>query len=227
MSVYDLQGRPYRPELPSALPLFPLREAILLPRGRLPLNIFEPRYLAMTEHALAHGRLIGMVRPRHEDDVNPVLYEVGCAGRITSFMETDDGRYLITLSGLSRFRIETDDLTDEGFRMGRVDWGGFDIDRHPDPEENPALRESLLEHLMDYLDEVGLKADWESIEGASAETLINSVAMACPFAPDEKQAILEARSLYDRGETLIALMQMAIAEQRGDADPDERASRLQ
>ena len=229
MSPYDDDDEARGPQgtldLPDRLPLFPLRDAVLLPRARLPLNVFEPRYVAMVEHALAHGRLIGMARPRFDDDVNPPLYEVGCAGRITSFMETDDGRFLLTLTGVSRFCLETDDLTDQGFRMGRVDWHAYTMDRYPDPEETPTLRERILELLMDYLDEVGLKADWDSIEGASAETLINSVAMSCPFEAEEKQAILEARTLYDRGEALIALMQMGIAEHRGEAD--ERVERLQ
>ena len=212
-------------QLPDTLPLFPLREAILLPRGRLPLNVFEPRYLAMTDRALARGRLIGMVRPRHDDDAHPTLYEVGCAGRITSFMETDDGRYILNLTGVSRFCLEDDALTEGGYREGRVGWGRFAMDRHPDPEETPALRERVLEVLMDYLEEVGLKADWDSIEGASAETIINSVAMSCPFEPDEKQAILEAPDLYRRGETLVALMQMAVADSRADAA--ERVERMQ
>ena len=213
-------------KLPDTLPLFPLRDAILLPRGRLPLNVFEPRYLAMTDRALAAGRLIGMVRPRHEDDTHPTLYEVGCAGRITSFMETDDGRYILNLTGVSRFCLETDDLAEGGYRVGEVSWSRFAMDQHPDPEESPALRERVLEVLMDYLEEVGLKADWDSIEGASAETIINSVAMACPFEPDEKQAILEAPGLHQRGETLVALMQMAVADQRADRD-DDRVERLQ
>lgn len=213
-------------QLPDTLPIFPLREAILLPRGRLPLNVFEPRYLAMTDHALAHGRLIGMVRPRYDDDVNPRLYEVGCAGRITSFMETDDGRYIVSLTGVSRFCVQSDDMTEKGYREAEVSWSRFAMDQHPDPEESPALRERVLEVLMDYLDEVGLKADWDSIEGASAETIINSVAMACPFEAEEKQAILEAPGLHHRGETLVALMQMAIAEQRRD-DEGERVERLQ
>lgn len=225
MSPYDDDAARGADDLPGELPLFPLREAVLLPRARLPLNIFEPRYVAMVEHALAHGRLIGMTRPRFDDDVNPPLYEIGCAGRITSFMETDDGRFLLTLTGMSRFCLETDDLTDQGFRMGQVDWHAYAMDRYPDPEETPALRERILELLMDYLDEVGLKADWDSIEGASAETLINSVAMSCPFEAEEKQAILEARTLFDRGETLITLMQMGIAESRGDTD--DRTERLQ
>ena len=231
MSPYDDEDRAagtLPDALPDTLPLFPLREAVLLPRARLPLNVFEPRYLAMVEHALANGRMIGMARPRFDDDVNPPLYEVGCAGRITSFMETDDGRFLLTLTGVSRFCLETDDLADGGFRLGRVDWHAYAMDRYPDPEETPALRERILELLMDYLDEVGLKADWDSIEGASAETLINSVAMSCPFEAEEKQAMLEARTLYDRGEALIALMQMGIAERRGaEGRDDDRVERLQ
>ena len=227
----DQGGRGARtPSFPERLPIFPLRDAVLLPRARLPLNIFEPRYLAMVDRALCTDRMIGMVRPRHEDDVNPALYEVGCAGRITSFMETEDGRYILTLTGVSRFKVERDELTEGGFRVAEADWHAHAMDAYPDPEECPALRERVLELLMDYLSEVGLKADWDSIEGASAETLINSVSMSCPFEPDEKQAILEARTLYDRGETLIALMQMAIAAQAGDPDEDgqdRRAARMQ
>lgn len=212
--------------LPGRLPIFPLRGAILLPRAQLPLNIFEPRYLAMTDRALGNQRLIGMTRPRWDEDVNPSVYDVGCAGRITSFMETGDGRYLITLTGISRFRITSEDLVDSGFREAEVDWSPFSFDLHHDPEENPQLRDRVIELLMRYLEEVGLRADWESIEGASAETIINSVAMSCPFEPDEKQAILEAPTTEDRGETLIALMEMAIARKNQDLD-DDSAERLQ
>ena len=209
-----------RTTLPTDIAVFPLRGAILLPRAQLPLNIFEPRYLAMTDYALGHGRLIGMVRPRYEDDVNPVLYDVGCAGRITSFMETGDGRFLLTLTGLSRFRILREQLHDGGFRIAEVDWSSFVADLQPEPRENAALREKVIELLMRYLEEVGLKADWDSIEGASAETIINSVSMSCPFDPDERQAILEAPTLSQRGETLIALMEMAIAHKSHDSDDD-------
>lgn len=212
--------------LPGEIPIFPLRSAMLLPRAQLPLNIFEPRYLAMTEHALCTGRHIGMVRPRHEDDVNPTLYDVGCAGRITSFMETGDGRFLLTLTGISRFRLTADTLHDEGFRIGEVDWSSFTLDRYQEPAENPHLREQVIELLMRYLEEVGLRADWDSIEGASAETIINSVAMSCPFEPDERQAIVEAHTIEARGETLIALMEMSIAQKRQDID-DEGGERLQ
>ncbi|MEM9838956.1 MAG: LON peptidase substrate-binding domain-containing protein [Pseudomonadota bacterium] len=206
--------------LPGDIPIFPLRSAILLPRAILPLNIFEPRYLAMTEAALGNGRLIGMVRPRHEDDVNPTLYDVGCAGRITSFTETGDGRFLLTLTGVSRFRIVNEGLTDGGFRLAEVDWSGFTADVHLEPEENEHLRDRVIELLMRYLDNVGLKADWDSIEGASAETIINSVSMSCPFEPDEKQAILETMTIEQRGETLIALMEMAIATKGTELDED-------
>ncbi|MEM6913106.1 MAG: LON peptidase substrate-binding domain-containing protein, partial [Pseudomonadota bacterium] len=184
------------------------------------------RYLAMTDHALQSSRLIGMTRPKFDDDVNPPLYDIGCAGRITSFMETGDGRYLITLTGVSRFRVLSDELTGDGFRVAQVDWGAFAPDIHPDPEESPRLREHVIELLMRYLEEVGLQADWDSIEGASAETIINSVAMSCPFAPDEKQAILEAKTIDDRGQTLIALMEMAIAHRGSEFDDDSR-ERLQ
>lgn len=212
--------------LPGEIPIFPLRGAILLPRAHLPLNIFEPRYLAMTEASLSMGRLIGMVRPRHEDDVNPTLYDVGCAGRITSFTETGDGRFLLTLTGLSRFRIVSEHLTDGGFRLAEVDWSGFTTDIQQEPQENQHLRDRVIELLMRYLEDVGLKADWDSIEGASAETIINSVAMSCPFEPDEKQAILEAMTIEHRGETLIALMEMAIASNTQDLD-DDGSERMQ
>lgn len=210
---------------PDQIPLFPLRGAVLLPRCRLPLNIFEPRYLAMTEHALGHGRLIGMVRPRHDDDVNPPLYAIGCAGRITSFAETDDGRFLITLTGVSRFRLTNEALNEGGFRVGKVDWMAFLRDRTELAGESPHLRERLLELLMQYLDEVGLSADWESIEGASAETIVNSVTMACPFEADEKQMLLEADTLDERAEALIALMEIAVADHRRAAS--ERETRMQ
>ncbi|ADM08825.1 hypothetical protein PB2503_03752 [Parvularcula bermudensis HTCC2503] len=202
----------YEGRLPETIALFPLRSAVLLPRARLPLNIFEPRYLAMTDYALGHQRLVGMIRPRFDDDVSPPLYSVGCAGRIISFSETGDGRYLIELTGVSRFRLIEDAQDDRGFRKGVVDWQPFVADRHDPQEEDPALRERVLELLVRFLDGVGLSADWDTIEGASAETIVNSVSMTCPFEPDEKQALLEAEGLRQRAETLIALMEMAVAD---------------
>lgn len=212
--------------LPTQIPLFPLRGAVLLPRGRLPLNIFEPRYLAMTEFSLAQGRVIGMIRPRFEDDINPPLYDVGCAGKVTSFAETDDGRYLITLTGLMRFRLKSDQLVDGGFRLGDVSWSEFTGDLEDHQPECPQMKDQVVELLVDYLSEVGLSVDWDSIEGASAETIVNSVAMSCPFEPDEKQALLEAPTLDDRAKTLIAMMQMAVAHSRHNAG-EQRQEPLQ
>lgn len=206
--------------LPRDLALFPLRSAILLPRGRMPLNVFEPRYLSMTEYALGHGRMIGMIRPRCDDDVNPPLYDVGCAGRISSFAETEDGRFLLTLTGVSRFKIRSEALARGGFRLGEVDYAPFSVDAQDASLENPALRERVVELLMEYLNEVGLSADWDSIEGASAETIVNSVSMSCPFDPDEKQALLEAPTLVERSDTLIALMEMSIAAARSERGED-------
>lgn len=201
---YSLQRR-----VPDRLPLFPLPGALLLPGGQLPLNIFEPRYLRMVDDALGASRMIGMIQPREGgmDDVPP-LYAVGCAGRITSFSETDDGRYLINLTGVSRFRL-TDELnTDTPYRIGEVDISSYRGD--DDDESADAIDRARLEAAMrNYLDAEGLKTDWEAVAEAPVPALIASLAMGCPFAPNEKQALLEARDQADRAETLIALMEMA------------------
>lgn len=202
--------------MPTRIPLFPLRTAVLLPRGLLPLNIFEPRYLAMIDHALAHDRMVGLIRPRVDGEMNPPLYEIGCAGRITSFTETDDGRYLITLTGLGRFRLQHDQLEVGGFRAGHVDWSGFTDDAVLHEDEGPGLRDHIMELLRRYLDQMGLSADWDSLDGASAETIVNSVTMSCPFEADEQQALLEAKTPYDRAQALMALMEMAILGARHD-----------
>lgn len=207
-------------DFPATLAIFPLRGAVLLPRTRLPLNIFEPRYIAMTDHVLGAGRLIGMVRPRHDDDVNPPIYEVGCAGRITSFSETGDGRYLVELAGVSRFRVLSEELAEGGFRLAQVDWSAFADDLVSSPEETPALRDRVLDLLMRYLEEIGLSADWDSIEGASAETIVNSVTMSCPFEAEEKQALLEAATFQQRAEILISLMEIAVADARVERSTD-------
>lgn len=216
-----------RQRLPDTIALFPLRDATLLPRARLPLNIFEPRYLSMTEHALGHGRLIGMVRPRHDsDEMNPPLYEVGCAGRITSFSETDDGRYLIELVGVSRFHLDSEMLADGGFRMGEVDWTPFESDLDTPDADVASLRTGVIERLAAYLESVGLTADWKTIDGASTETIVNSVSMSCPFDPDEKQALLEAPDIESRIRVLMTLMDMALAEP-DDSDGNDGSSRMQ
>ena len=216
-----------RYHLPDTLALFPLRDATLLPRARLPLNIFEPRYIAMTEHALGHGRLIGMIRPRHEtDEINLPLYQVGCAGRITSFSETDDGRYLIELVGVSRFHLDGEMLADGNFRLGEVDWTPYEADLQKPGADLGSLRAGVIERLAAYLESVGLSADWNTIDGASTETIVNSVSMSCPFDPDEQQALLEAPDIGERIRVLMTLMDMALAEP-DDSDSNDPSSRMQ
>src|SRR6201997_3906424 len=176
--------------LPSIVPIFPLTGVLLLPRGRLPLNIFEPRYLAMTRDALAGERLIGMVQPsdpRVAGD-NPPVYPIGCAGRITAFSETDDGRYLITLTGVSRFRIREELPLLGGYRRFTADWEPFARAREPSPE--PGFdRDRFARALKGYFVQRQISADWEAIEKAPGEHLLTSIAMLCPFEASEKQAL--------------------------------------
>lgn len=196
-------------DLPKSLPLFPLTGAVLLPRGALPLNIFEPRYLEMVEYALQGDRLIGMIQPtEHEDTtLKPKLSQVGCAGKIIAFRETDDNRYLITLQGLCRFRLTGEMDTATAWRAGFCDFAPFagDLAQIGD-EEFP--RERLLAALKAYLNSRDMKADWDSVLTAPGEALINALAMMCPFDPAEKQALLEAQNFQDRASTLLALLEM-------------------
>ena len=207
--------------LPDEIALFPLRDAALFPRSHLPLNMFEPRYLAMTEYALGANRLIGMIRPRSEnEDMNPPLYSIGCAGRVVSFSETDNGQFVVELLGVSRFRLISDHLTDGNFRMGEVDWSAFRSDPSSPQEDTDSLRPQLLSSLETYLKSTGLAADWETIDNAATETIVNSVAVSCPFDADEKQALLEAPSLTQRIRDLMTLMEIAAAEALDDMAPD-------
>ena len=205
--------------LPDILPVFPLTGVLLLPRGRLPLNIFEPRYLAMTRDALGGERLIGMIQPmepqpdnRGRGALNPPLYPVGCAGRITAFAENDDGRYLITLTGVSRFRVREELPLWSGYRRVVPDWSPFAQD--PEPPIEPGFdRERFLRGLKGFFAQRQISADWEAMGKAAGEHLITSIAMLCPFAPSEKQALLEAQDLEERARLLTALVEMAAAEQ--------------
>ena len=200
--------------LPSILPIFPLTGVLLLPRGRLPLNIFEPRYLAMTRDALASERLIGMVQPsdpRVAGD-NPPVYRTGCAGRITSFSETDDGRFLITLTGISRFRIREELPLLEGYRRVVPEWRDFARDLTSDDE--PSFdRDRLLRGLRAYFQHHRIEADWDAITSVGGERLVTSIAMICPFEPSEKQALLEAPDLDERARLLTAIVEMAALNQ--------------
>lgn len=205
-------------DLPEVVAMFPLTGALLLPRGTLPLNIFEPRYLAMIDDALSSPhRMIGMVQPEAgaEDDDIPAVYTTGCAGRITSFSETEDGRYLINLSGVCRFHIDQEVSSDRPFRQAEINFSAFEGDLTPLTDEARVDRAHLLSALRDYLQAQSLKADWESIEHAPVETLINSLCIICPFDPSEKQALLEARTVEERAQTLIALIEMASVDMPG------------
>jgi Lon protease-like protein len=196
-------------DLPKSLPLFPLSGAVLLPRGQLPLNIFEPRYLEMFDYALQGDRLIGMIQPvEHEDSVaRPRLSQVGCAGKIVSFRETDDNRYQVTLGGICRFRLTGEMQTTTAWRAGFCDFAPFGGDlAQPGDEAFP--RERLLAALKNYLTSRDMQADWKSVMTAPGEALVNALAMMCPFDPAEKQALLEAQSFQDRASTLMALLEM-------------------
>lgn len=201
----------FKTDLPAIIPVFPLAGALLMPGAQLPLNIFEPRYLRMVDDALAGGRTIGMIQPRDEggDPSNPPLYDVGCAGRLTTFSETGDGRYLVTLTGIRRFRVKAELDGDRPYRMIEADWTAFDIDAHDDKSVESVDREQLLDIMRNYLDAEGLNADWEAATEAPIEALVVSLSMGCPFAPNEKQALLEAQTLAEQAACLMALMEMS------------------
>jgi len=198
-------------ELPVILPIFPLTGVLLLPRGRLPLNIFEPRYLAMTRGALAGERLIGMVQPSDPtvQESNPPVYPTGCAGRITSFSETDDGRFLITLTGTGRFRIREELPLLEGYRRIVPDWTEFARDNEGE-EEARFDRERLMRGLRAYFQQHQITADWDAVTSVPGERLVTSIAMICPLDPREKQALLEAPDLDERARLLTAIVEMAL-----------------
>jgi Lon protease-like protein len=223
----EAPGPDARAALPEVLPIFPLTGVLLLPRGRLPLNIFEPRYLAMVRDALGGERLIGMVQPSDPQDdnrgprdaggANPLVYPIGCAGRVTQFSEADDGRFMITLTGVSRFRIAEELPLLSGYRRIVPDWRPFEHDR--DVPETPEFdRARLIRGLQSYFAQRQLSADWTAVEKAPSEHLVTSLAMACPFAPSEKQALLEAADLSDRAALLTALVEMAAIKPTSEDD---------
>jgi Lon protease-like protein len=206
-------------ELPTTLPIFPLTGVLLLPRGKLPLNIFEPRYLNMTRDALAGARLIGMVQPSAEEPGNdaPPVYGTGCAGRITSFNETEDGRFLITLTGVCRFDIQEEVETTRGYRRVVPGWTRFKSDL-AEAGEAAVDRPRLLNGLQAFFKLHSITADWEAITSTPDERLVTSLAMICPFAPSEKQALLEATDLTERSRVMTALIEMAVLRRPADGD---------
>lgn len=210
-------------DLPDTISIFPLPGALLLPRARLPLHIFEPRYLAMLEACMAsRDRLIGMIQPRPVPDGEPArLHAIGCAGRLTAFSETDDGRYMITLTGVSRFRVTAEVTSDTPYRRARVSWDGFPRDMGPAETDKGLNRPPFLDLLKRYFVAADLSTEWNSLRDAEDELLINALSMLCPFAPEERQALLEAPSLSTRRETLVMLMEFALRDPSGGT-PDQR-----
>jgi len=217
---------PLRPDdLPEIIPVFPLAGALLLPHGRLPLNIFEPRYLAMIEDALAAGRVLGMMqgdasRPRGEHGT--AIYSVGCLGRITSFSETEDGRFLITLSGIMRFRVLEEEEMRRGYRRMRVDYNPYHDDLSPLPAHESVPREGFLAVLRPYFQHQGMDVNWEAIEKTPEAMLVTTLSMLGPFAGAEKQALLDATLPADRTKMMLALLQLAM--HGGDAEAGSRPS---
>lgn len=206
-------------DLPDIIPIFPLPGALLLPRARLPLHIFEPRYLAMLEDTMkTPTRLIGMVQPRDvPGSAEKRLHSIGCAGRLTAFSETEDGRYMITLTGISRFRLVEEVTGFTPYRRARVDWTDFTRDTGRAEVDSRLNREKLLAVLERYFKRHQLSTDWDSLKDAEDELLINALSMLCPFDPEDKQALLEAPSLSTRRETLITLIEFAL---RGGENED-------
>jgi hypothetical protein len=209
-------------DLPRQIPVFPLAGALLLPSGQLPLNIFEPRYLAMVDAALAEDRLIGMIQPALDalkDTRRPPLCAVGCIGRITSFAETGDGRYLITLSGISRFRVVEELAADTTYRQCRISLDGFSDLTEPRGGEDAVDRPALLRTFRNYFTANSLEADWDSVNQASNAGLVTALSMMSPWGPPEKQALLECADHAQRARTLIAITEMALAEMNAPAAP--------
>lgn len=198
-------------DLPDIIPVFPLPGALLLPRAKLPLHLFEPRYLAMMDDVMkTDNRLIGMIQPYDAPDETGKLHSIGCAGRLTAFSETEDGRYMVTLSGMSRFRILEEEDGFTPYRRCKVSWDGFGRDLGPTEMDDDFDRDHFLKTLGRFFDDQGLKTDWESLSEAEDELLINSLSMLCPFEPEDKQALLEAPSLTTRRETLVTLIEFAL-----------------
>ncbi len=210
-------------DLPGVIPVFPLPGALLLPRGQMPLNIFEPRYIAMIDDALHDGhRLIGMIQPdvAHGAEIEkPALYKVGCAGRITQLAESGDGRYLIELTGVARYRVEEELKVATLYRQCRVTYAPFAEDFVARKGEHLVNREALLAALRDFLKANNLNADWDGIEKAPSEALVNALSMMSPYGPAEKQALLEAPNLKARAEILVAITEIELAKKNTEGEP--------
>ena len=211
-------------DLPDVIPVFPLPGALLLPRGQMPLNIFEPRYVGMIDEALKANRVVGMIQPDPEAGgtaLVPKLFRIGCAGRITQLAETGDGRYLVTLTGIARFSVAEEVPTTLPFRLCRIDFSPFLADFQARAGEDAVDRPAVLKALRDFVAATDLKIDWQGVEQAPNEALVNALSMISPFGPREKQALLEAPDLKTRAEALVAITEIenARAYGPGGAEP--------
>ena len=210
-------NKPYEgpDEMPDLIPVFPLSGALLLPRGQLPLNVFEPRYMAMIDDALKTNRIIGMIQVNGEGSTSAPLYSMGCAGRITSLEESGDGRYLITLTGISRYRIVEELTAITPYRQCRVDFQPFSRDFDEETDRDDVDRAGVIRALQRFAETHRLSVDWDGINAAPSDLLVNALAMMSPFGPKEKQALLEAPDLKSRADVLIAIAEMDVG--RGTA----------
>ena len=209
----SLMNRYRKPaDLPKVIPVFPLSGALLLPRTDLPLSIFEPRYLAMIEDAMLSNRIIGIIQPVENDDADkPKLETVGCAGRITSYSETDDGRLLITITGVCRFTVKKEMKADTPYRQVTVDYKPFAIDFVNETGARSVNRDQLITAFRQYLEANNMSADWQEVQSVSTEVLVNTLSLLAPYPPREKQALLEAPDLKSRADVLVALTEIALA----------------
>ncbi|MFL2660677.1 MAG: LON peptidase substrate-binding domain-containing protein [Alphaproteobacteria bacterium] len=213
-------------ELPKTIPLFPLNKVLLLPRAKLPLNLFENRYLHMFDYALKNQKVIGMIQPKEKlskdsEIKNPVLYDVGCAGRITAFSETNDNRYELILKGTCRFRIKKEKKVINGFRSADVTWEEFGDDFEITNLRSRKKRTDFESLLKVFLKKISINADWEMVDTTNDEDLVNMISMCSPFDVSEKQALLEANVLEERLEILMSLMEMGLNENKmvGSGNP--------
>jgi uncharacterized protein len=219
MGIFERYRRPE--DLAQRIPVFPLAGALLLPRADLPLNIFEPRYLAMIDHALSTDRLIGMIQPANDEtaDDDPALMKVGCVGRITSWSETPDDRMMITLTGVSRFQVVSEVEAGTPYRQVIANYHPFAADLATGGGAAEVNRPALLKVFRDYLDANNMSADWKEVDSASTEVLVNTLSLLAPYPPQEKQALLEAPDLRTRADVLVALTEVALSKMGKGAKP--------
>jgi uncharacterized protein len=207
-------------DMPATIPVFPLTGALLLPRTELPLNIFEPRYLQMFDDAMRGPRIIGMIQPKHGDQSDvPKLSTIGCAGRVTSYTETHDGRLLVTITGVSRFEVKSEMATTTPYRIVEASFDRFQIDFVSGNGAKEVNRSAVLKAFRDYLEANDMTTNWDEIEAVNTESLVNTLSLMAPYPAPEKQALLEAKDLKMRADMLVALTELALARQRTGKKP--------